>query len=73
MILENMSRRRRYFNVNDKKDIASAKFFFTNYTWRNETTCPYILEYPFTNVPDMIRSKLIHKLLGIKDVPSQNW
>lgn len=65
MILESISRKRRYFNVNDKKDIHSAKYFFVNHSWRNETSCPFILEYPFLSVPDMIRSKLTHKLLGI--------
>jgi hypothetical protein len=69
MVLETISRRRRLFNVNDKKDLASAKYFFSHYSWRNEVSCPFILEYPYLSVPDMIKDKLLNKLLGIENAP----
>jgi hypothetical protein len=72
MILEKVNRRRRFFDINDRKDIASAKYFFTHHSWRNESGCPFVLEYPFVSVPDMIRSKLTHKHLGIEYDPRRH-
>jgi hypothetical protein len=72
MILETANRRRRFFDVNNKRDVASAKYFFINHSWRNESGCPFILEYPFVSVPDMIRSKLTLKLLGIEYDPRRH-
>ena len=66
MILESIYRPKRYFNDKDKKDIASAKSFFETHSWRHEQGCPFILEYPYLTVPDMIKDKMTHKILGIE-------
>ena len=71
MILETMVRSKRYFNVMDKKDIHAAKDFFANHRWTGG--CPFILEYPYLTVPDMLRDKLIHKVLGIKYDRRHHW
>jgi hypothetical protein len=71
MILETMVRPKRYFNVTDKKDITAAKDFFANHRWTGG--CPFILEYPYVSVPDMLRDKLIHKALGIKYDRRHHW
>ena len=64
MILEMMVRQRRFFDEKSKKDIAAAKQFFTKFCWGTDG-CPFIFEYPYLSIPDMIRDKLIHKALGI--------
>lgn len=64
MILDMMIRQRRFFDENSKKDIAVAKQFFTKHSW-GTNGCPFILEYPYMSIPDMIRDKVIHKALGI--------
>jgi homoserine acetyltransferase len=30
--------------------------------------CPYVLEFPYLTIPDMIKDKLIHKFLKVKKV-----
>lgn len=73
MILEQLIREKRYFNECDKKDIAAAKKFFESHSWSHTQGCPFILEYPYLSVPDMIRDKLIHKVLGIKFNREHHW
>jgi len=60
MILDSIIKPKRYFDVNSKKDIALYKTFLQTGAWNS---CPFILEYPFLSVPDMIKDKLIHKFL----------
>lgn len=64
MILESLVRQKRYFNENSKQDILDAKGFFRDHKWGLDG-CPFILEYPYLTIPDMIKDKLIHKSLGI--------
>ena len=72
MILETMIRQKRYFNEKSKKDIAVAKTFFANHGW-GKSGCPFILEYPYMTVPDMIKDKMIYKSLGIKYDRERHW
>ena len=30
--------------------------------------CPFILEFPYMTIPDMIRDKLIHKILKVEKI-----
>ena len=64
MILETLVRPKRYFDLSNKKDIAAARGFFANHRWVGG--CPFVLEYPYVSVPDMLRDKLTHRALGIK-------
>lgn len=72
MILETMIRQKRYFNEKSKKDIAIAKYFFTEHSW-GTGGCPFILEYPYMSIPDMIKDKMIYKSLGIKYDREHHW
>lgn len=72
MILETLVRQKRYFDPNKKTDIQSAKDFFTNHSWGHDG-CPFILEYPYLSIPDMIKDKLIHKVLGITFDREHHW
>lgn len=64
MILEKVVKVKRNFNVNNKKDVALYKTFIIQGRWGVDG-CPFILEYPYLSVPDMIKDKLIHKYLNI--------
>lgn len=65
MILETMIKPKRYFDVKSKKDIQLYKVFLKENAWGN--ACPFVLEYPYLNIPDMIKDKLIHKFLKVKN------
>lgn len=68
MILESIVRKRRYFDPRSKKDVESAKKFFQTYSWGHDNGCPFILEYPYHSVPDMIKNKLLFRFLNIEEV-----
>lgn len=51
---------RRYFNPYNKDDMKAVKKFFTKNRWDG---CPFILEWPYLTIPDMIKSKLTMALL----------
>jgi len=70
MILEQMIQPKRLFNINDQKDIEIYAKFLRTSSWRHIKACPYILEFPYLTVPDMIKDKLIHKFLKIRKVVS---
>lgn len=72
MVLETIIRQKRFFNEKSKRDIAIAKQFFKEHSWGIEG-CPFILEYPYLTVPDMIKDKLIHKSLGIHYDRRHHW
>lgn len=48
---------KRHFDPNSKEDLSEYKFFLDNNKWRQN--CPFILEWPFLNMQEMIRSKVI--------------
>jgi hypothetical protein len=49
---------KRNFDVSKKEDIELFSFFLKNSKWK--TPCPFVLEFPFLSVPDMIKDKLIN-------------
>ena len=71
MIIETICVQKRFFNENTKKDIEEVKYFFTNHAWKKG--CPFILEYPYMTIPDMLKDKLTHKALGIKFDNRHHW
>ena len=66
MILDKIIKQKRFFDQNSKKDLEAAKGFFATHSWRHTEGCPFILEYPYLTVPDMIKDKLIHKFLKVE-------
>jgi hypothetical protein len=64
-ILETIVKQKRYFDVSSKKDIEMYRGFLTNHTWGHDG-CPFVLEYPYLTIPDMIKDKLIHKFLKVE-------
>lgn len=65
MILDSVVKQRRFFSEKSKEDIALAKQFFKNHAW-GKSGCPFLLEYPYISIPDMIKDKIVHNALGLK-------
>jgi len=68
MILEQLIKPKRLFNVNDQKDIDIYAKYLRTSSWGHTKACPFILEFPYLTIPDMIKDKLIHKFLRVKKV-----
>lgn len=65
MIIERMIKTKILFDVSDTKHVARYKKFLATGAWGGEG-CPFVLEFPHLSIPDMIKDKLIHKLLSVK-------
>jgi hypothetical protein len=48
---------RRFFDATSREDIKEYIFFLENSRWSNN--CPFELEWPYLNINDMIRAKLV--------------
>lgn len=56
---------KRLFNPKLKKDREEYKFFLQHGHWKN-FVCPFALEWPYLTIPDMIKDKLSHYVLGLQ-------
>lgn len=54
---------RRFFDATNREDVAEYKFFLENSRWTNN--CPFELEWPFLNINDMVRTKLIEAHINL--------
>lgn len=52
---------KRPFNPCNPEDLKEYQYFVDNARWRDG--CPFIMEWPFLTVPDMIRFKLVETFL----------
>ena len=57
---------RRCFDVKSTLDLKIFEKFVINNAW-GTSGCPFLLEEPFTNIPDMIRYKITNVFLGIEN------
>ena len=48
---------KRFFDPSKKEDVLEYKYFLEHNKWMHN--CPFILEWPFLTVTDMIRTHLI--------------
>jgi hypothetical protein len=64
MKLDAFVKTKRNFDVNSKKDIEIFTEFMKKSAWGPDC-CPFLLEFPFLSVPDMIKSKLVNKVLKL--------
>lgn len=48
---------RHLFDPANKADRKAAKYFFETHSWE-KGICPFHLEWPYLNVPDMIRDRV---------------
>lgn len=63
-VLATIIKPKKFFSVNDEADIKRYKSFLKTHAW-GTACCPFILEFPYLTIPDMIRDKLIHKILKV--------
>jgi hypothetical protein len=56
---------RRVFDINSKKDVQVYVDFLKTGAW-GLGGCPFKLQFPYVNVPDMIKDKLVHKFLKVE-------
>jgi hypothetical protein len=56
---------RRVFEPSSKEDLKIARKFFHNNKW--ETGCPFFLEWPYLDIPSMLKDKITsYTLKGLK-------
>ena len=60
------------FDSSSKKHINIYKNFLRTHSWGKDG-CPFILEFPYLTIPDMIKDRMIHKLLGVKREDFRSW
>jgi len=68
MILESRMFPKRFFDLRSEEDMKVVKHFFQKSSW-GKKPCPFLLEYPYTNIPEMVKDKIVYNTFGIK----QNW
>lgn len=56
---------KRLFDCNNETDVEAYKSFLKTNSW-GKNACPFVLEFPYLTVPDMIKDKMIHHLLKVK-------
>jgi hypothetical protein len=52
---------KRFFDANNPEDLKLAYDFIKTGKWTNG--CPFVEDWPYTNVPDMIKTEVILKHL----------
>lgn len=63
-ILNTLLQPKRYFDVDNKKDVEIFRKFLKNSAWGKDC-CPFELEEPHLTIPDMIKDKLVRKYLKV--------
>lgn len=71
-VLATIIKQKIFFDPKNKKHIKMYKDFLASNQWGKEG-CPFILEFPYLTIPDMIKDKMIHKLLGVKKEDYRSW
>lgn len=56
-------RERRTFDPFNPADLKEYKHFIKNARWKNG--CPFRVEWPYTSIPDMIKTKLLDQYYGV--------
>lgn len=64
-VLATLIKPKMFFDVSNKKHIDLYKSFLRKHSW-GVNGCPFILEFPYLTIPDMVKDKMVHKLLGVK-------
>lgn len=66
MILESFIKPKKFFDVSNRQHVEMYKNFLASYKWGNDG-CPFILEFPYLTIPDMIKDKLMYKFLKMEN------
>ena len=54
------------FNPYNKNHMQSAKKFFSSYRW-GKYGCPFVLEWPYEDIPYMLKTKITEYVLKVKN------
>jgi hypothetical protein len=57
---------RHLFDATSQTDMNLAKDFFVKHAW-GPNGCPFFLEVPWLNVPDMLKDRITKHYLNIKN------
>ena len=52
---------KRFFDPSSSTDLLEAKGFLKHGQWENG--CPFVVDWPYTNVPDMIKTEIVNHYL----------
>jgi hypothetical protein len=63
--LENNVRPRREFDPSKAEDILEFRHFMSRGKWTGHQ-CPFVLEWPYLTIPDMLKDKFVLYTLGIE-------
>ena len=56
---------RHLFDASSKDDLKMVRYFLHNNKW--ESNCPFYLEWPYLDIPTMIKDKIVkYTLKGLK-------
>ena len=56
---------RHLFDPSSKEDLKLVRYFLHNHKW--EKNCPFYLEWPYLDIPNMIKDKIVnYTLKGVK-------
>lgn len=58
-----LNRNRMKFDIRNADHVHSYKEFLQTNSWAKG--CPFVLEHPWTNVPDMIKDKVVRHYLEV--------
>lgn len=65
MSLESRIPHKRFFDPKSKADMAVVKKFMKTMAW-GSSGCPFYLEYPYKNIPAMLKDKIVYNVVGVK-------
>ena len=65
MIIESLIKQKVPFDLENTRHVNLYKGFLASNRW-GTNGCPFILEFPYLTIPDMIKDKMIHKFLKVK-------
>lgn len=54
---------KRHFDVRSARDLREYRAFLETGTWGKDG-CPFVVEYPYSNIPDMIKNQVLETYLG---------
>jgi hypothetical protein len=57
---------RKIFDPSNSEHLKLVRIFMQENAWKNTSamgTCPFLLEWPYLSVPDMIKDKIVRNLL----------
>lgn len=55
------------FDPTNKDDLSEYTYFLRHGRWKSQM-CPFILDWPYLTIPDMIKDKIVHHALRVKKV-----